>query len=154
MSSNPLEDKQIIFANIFIFYNRLQTACEKIQREITMKQWLMLAIASSIDGNKNLTKIGNLMGCSRQNIKKLANPLENKGFIVFEKRENNSLNIIITKKYYDYSKNMSSSHLRTLNLLFEKFNDEEIKEFMRYLKKLEDGLINVETYGETINERN
>lgn len=49
---------------------------------------------------------------------------------------------------------MSSSHLRTLNLLFEKFNDEEIKEFMRYLKKLEDGLINVETYGETINERN
>ena len=48
-----LEMKKYIFASLFINANRLQNACEKIQKEITMKQWLMLAIAST----NNMKKI-------------------------------------------------------------------------------------------------
>ena len=49
-----LEKQQFIFANIFIISNRLKTACEKIQTDITMKQWLMLAISSSTNEKKKL----------------------------------------------------------------------------------------------------
>ena len=52
MPMETLEKEQFIFANIFIISNRLKTACEKIQTDITMKQWLMLAISSSINEKK------------------------------------------------------------------------------------------------------
>ena len=64
--------EQAVFASIFILQNRLQTAGEKLQTEISMKQWLLLAMAECCPEPRTLTNIGELMGCSRQNIKKLA----------------------------------------------------------------------------------
>ena len=72
---------QAIFSSIFILQNRMQTAGEKLQTEIFLKQWLLLAMTACCPEPRTLTNIGNLMGCSRQNIKKLALTLEKKGFV-------------------------------------------------------------------------
>ena len=149
-----IEEKQMIFANIFILANRLQTACEKIQTDITIKQWLMLAIALNMNENRNLSQIGNMMGCSRQNIKKLAKPLEEKGYIKFIKGSKNSLNIEVTDKFFKYSNQMKAKHLETLTLLFKDFTDEEITQLFSLYNKLESGLASVEEYGEKLYEGN
>ena len=57
-----------LFCSIFIQQNRMQTACEKIQTDMSMKQWLMLAMLEQCPEPKTLTNVGKLMGCSRQNI--------------------------------------------------------------------------------------
>ena len=62
----------------------MQTAGEKLQTEISMKQWLLLAMTECCPEPRTLTNIGNLMGCSRQNVKKLALALEKKGFYADE----------------------------------------------------------------------
>lgn len=152
MEKELLTKKQMSFANIFIISNRLQTACEKIQSDITMKQWLMLAIASNMDGEKNLTRIGKLMGCSRQNVKRLAKPLEEKGYVRLVKGFQNSLNIEVAEKYMQYSHKMSDKHIKTLNLLFDEFNEKEIIDLFNLYKKLENGLAKVESFGETMHE--
>ena len=72
---------QAIFSSIFVLQNRMQTAGEKLQTEISMKQWLLLAMTECCPEPRTLTNVGNLMGCSRQNIKKLALALEKKGFV-------------------------------------------------------------------------
>lgn len=147
-----IKNEQFIFANIFIIANRLQTACEKIQKDITMKQWLMLAIASSGYDKQNLSEIGRLMGCSRQNVRKLANPLVEKDYIRLEKGENNSLNLKLTEKFQSYSKQMEERNLMTLNLLFESFSESELVEFASYIGKFHNGLKKVEEYGDKLNE--
>lgn len=152
MPMETLEKEQFIFANIFIISNRLKTACEKIQTDITMKQWLMLAISSSTNEKKSLTQIGKLMGCSRQNIKKLAQPLKNKGYINFLRGNNNSVQIVLTDKCYKYFETMNNSHLNTLNLLFRDFSDSDIQSFFVLLNKLESGLQEVEKHGDSTNE--
>ena len=147
-----IKNEQFIFANIFIIANRLQTACEKIQTDITMKQWLMLAIASSGNDKQNLSEIGRLMGCSRQNVRKLANPLVEKDYIRFEKGENNSLNLKLTEKFQSYPKQMEERNLMTLNLLFESFSESGLVEFASYIGKFHNGLKKVEEYGDKLNE--
>ena len=72
---------QAIFSSIFILQNRIQTAGEKIQTEISMKQWLLLAMTNYCKEPKTLTNVATLMGCSRQNVKKLSVALEKKGFV-------------------------------------------------------------------------
>ncbi len=98
--------KQAIFASIFVMQNKLQTTCDKLDPELTMKQWLLLAIADSVDETLTLTKLGELMGCSRQNVKKLAIALEKKGFIQIEQNEKDSRAIcLVTKdRVEEYSK--------------------------------------------------
>ena len=148
-----IDSKQYIFASIFILANRLQTACEKIQKDITMKQWLMLALISKTDSKQNLSDIGKIMGCSRQNVKKLARPLQEKGYIEFVRGDNNSLNIITTDKFDQYSKSMASRHSKSLELLFEEFSNEDLANIAKYFDKFFLTIENVEAYGEEINER-
>lgn len=82
----------------------MQTAGEKLQAEISMKQWFLLAMAERCPKPRTLTNVGNLMGCSRQNVKKLALALERKGFVHLLSSSNNSVLIeqlfSLYKKFY------------------------------------------------------
>lgn len=149
-NKSPEDKCKIIFSGIFTFQNRLQTACEKIQTELTIKQWLLLAIVSNTPEPQNLTNIGRIMGCSRQNIKKLALSLEEKSYINFIKGENNSLYIVLTEKFEKYSDQLAFRHSETLRLLFSKFNSKEINELFNLFYKLFLGLDEVEKFSEEL----
>ncbi len=140
---------QAIFSSIFIQKNRLQTACEKIQGEISMKQWLLLAMLECCPKPKTLTNVGRLMGCSRQNVKKLANILEKKRYLTMTSGSNNSICLDKTNKVEAYSKEISNRRQDTLDLLFLDFTEEEIRELFKYIKKLYAGIERVEDYSDT-----
>lgn len=141
---------QAIFSSIFVLQNRMQTAGEKLQTQISMKQWLLLAMAASCPEPRTLTNVGNLMGCSRQNIKKLALALEKKGFIRLLSGSNNSVRIELTEKVQQYSEEVGLRHLQSLKLLFEDFSEEEIETLFRLYGKLYAGMGRVEKYAEKI----
>ena len=141
---------QAIFSSIFVLQNRMQTAGEKLQTEISMKQWLLLAMAECCPKPRTLTNIGNLMGCSRQNIKKLALALEKKGFVRLLLGGNNSVCIELTDKVNEYAKEMGERHLQSLKLLFADFNEDEIEQLFYLYTKLYMGVERVEKYVEEL----
>ena len=141
---------QAIFASIFVLQNRMQTAGEKIQKQVTMKQWLLLAMIQSCPEPRTLTNLGELMGCSRQNIKKIAVSLEKIGFVRFENGKGNALLVTSTDAIQKYAVEMVESHSKTLELLFSEFNDDEITELFRLYKKLFIGIDKIEAYAEEI----
>ena len=143
---------QAIFSSIFVLQNRVQTAGEKLQTEISMKQWLLLAMAECCPEPRTLTNIGNLMGCSRQNIKKLALTLEKKGFVRLLLGANNSVCIELTDKVNTYAQEMGARHLQALTLLFADFSADEIEQLFRLYAKLYAGVERVEQYAEGLAE--
>jgi len=95
---------------------------------------------------KTLTNVGNLMGCSRQNVKNLAIALQKKGFVNFIYGKNNSVIIEITEQANEYLSSMAKYHTEVLNLLFSKFTGKEIVKFFNLQNKLLDGLGRVEKH--------
>lgn len=148
---DKLHRMQAIFSSIFVLQNRLQTAGEKLENEISMKQWLLLAMTEASTGPATLTNIGRLMGCSRQNVKRLALALEKKGFVRLLSGANNSVCIELTDKVNDYAEEMDEIHLQALDLLFSDFNEEEIEQLFCLYTKLYIGLERVEKYAEELN---
>lgn len=147
---DTLHRMQAIFSSIFVMQNRIQTAGEKLQTEISMKQWLLLAMTECCPQPRTLTSVGNLMGCSRQNIKKLALSLEKKGFITLISGSNNSVCIELTDKVSNYSKEMNEQHLQSLKLLFLDFSENEIEQLFKLYSKLYAGIERVEKYAEDL----
>lgn len=141
---------QAIFSSIFVLQNRMQTAGEKIQTQISMKQWLLLAMTACCPEPRTLTNVGNLMGCSRQNIKKLALALEKKGFVRLLLGGNNSVHIELTDKAGKYAEEMGERHLQSLKLLFSDFSEDEIKLLFQLYAKLYTGMERVEEYVEEL----
>lgn len=146
------EDKRrmAIFASIFIQQNKLQTACDKLDAEITMKQWLLLAMAGTSKEPKTLTQLGELMGCSRQNVKKLALSLEKKGFLKVEQNpaDSRAVCLLLDEKMKAYTGRVGVQQMKVLELLFADFSDEELCQLYDGVMKLYHGLERVETYVE------
>lgn len=139
-----------LFCSIFIQQNRMQTACEKIQTDMSMKQWLLLAMLEQCPEPKTLTNVGKCMGCSRQNIKKLAAALEKKGYLTMTEGANNAVCLEETEKVAAYSAQMENRRSQVLQLLFADFSEEEIAQFYALHRKLYAGIERVEEYAKTV----
>lgn len=141
--------EQMIFASIFIHQNKMQTACDKLDSEITMKQWLLLAVVSTFDTPMSLSQIGEIMGCSRQNVKKLSDSLQKKGYVKYESN-NRSTFILVEDKMKKYINKVGDMQENVLKILFEDFSSEEIKQYFNLVIKLYSGIEKVENYANEI----
>ena len=141
--------EKMIFASIFIHQNKMQTACDKLDPEITMKQWLLLTVVSTFDEPMSLSKIGEIMGCSRQNVKKLADSLQKKGYVKYESN-NRSTFILVEDKMKEYISRVGNMQENVLKILFEDFSYEEIKQYFNLVTKLYSGIKKVEDYTDEI----
>ena len=141
---SAITQMQAIFASIFVLQNRIQTAYEKDQDELTMKQWLMLAMIMVCPEPHTLTNVGSYMGCSRQNTKQLAMALSKKGYVRLVLGAQNSVNVELTEKVAEYEKKMGHRSDKVLRLLFSDFNENEISQFYHLYKKLHTGVERLE----------
>lgn len=108
----------------------------------------MLAMMKACEGNKTLTDVGRLMGCSRQNVKNLAVALNKKGFVEFVYGANNSVMLEITEKANEYLSSMTERHCEVLSRLFSSFSEKEIDMLFELNDKLLNGLEQVEKYAD------
>ncbi len=148
LGTDTLWKKRLIFSAIFIEANKLQTAFDRSNEEISSKQWLLLAIASSFPEPPTLTAVGELMGCSRQNVKKIAVILEKKDYLTLNNDLNDkrSLCIEMSEKYKMLSAKMELETDDVMKHLFGEFTDEQIDELFAGILKLSKGIESLDKY--------
>ncbi len=135
-----------VFSTLFIAGNKLQTLFDSRIPEISLKQFMLLSVARQSHEPLTFTQLGNILGCSRQNIKKLADVLMKKGFITIQQSPNDTRAMCIspTKKADDFFQNEFSQYQEELKYLFEVYTDEEIKTLSVLMSKLYAGIENLE----------
>ncbi len=145
--SNTTENqRKAIFNTLFIAGNKLQTLFDKNIPEVSLKQFMLLSIVRQSKEPLTFTQLGNLLGCSRQNIKKLADVLMKKSFITIQQSpfDTRALCICPTEKVNDYFLNDFSEYQEELKYLFEVYSDKEIETLFVLLSKLYAGIENLE----------
>ena len=81
------QQEKAIFSTLFILGNRLQTIFDERIPDITLKQFMLLSLIRQADTQMTFTQLGSMMGCSRQNVKKLAAVLERNGYVTIKKKQ-------------------------------------------------------------------
>ena len=145
-SSSTDNQRKAIFSTIFIAGNKLQTLFDKNIPQLSLKQFMLLAIVRQSKEQMTFTQLGNILGCSRQNIKKLAEILEKKGFITIQQssQDPRAMSIFPTAKVEQYFEHDFSQYQEELKYLFEVYTDEEVETLFVLLSKLYAGIENLE----------
>lgn len=145
-SDTTENQRKAIFSTLFIAGNKLQTLFDNHIPEVSLKQFMLLSIVRQSNGQLTFTQLGNMLGCSRQNIKKLADILMKKGFITIRQSPHDARAMCIspTEKVNAYFQNEFSQYQEELKYLFEVYTDEEIKTLFTLLSKLYAGIENLE----------
>lgn len=145
--SNSTENQsKAIFSTLFIAGNKLQTIFDNHIPEVSLKQFMLLSIVRQSKEQLTLTQLGSLLGCSRQNVKKIADILEKKGFIAIQQSSHDTRVCCIcpTEKANDYFENNFLEYQTELKYLFEVYTEEEIETLFNLLLKLYAGIKNLE----------
>lgn len=134
-----LEKEKFIFGCIFLFANKLQTIGDRFDKDITMKQWLLIiCILNSKEGPPTLSEAGEFMGCSRQNVKKLALNLEAKGLIDIntDSKDTRSVKLTITEKCVAFFKKRENSENAFIAELFKDLSKSDVNNLYIAFSKL------------------
>lgn len=145
-SSSTENRRKAIFSTLFIAGNKLQTLFDNHIPEVSLKQFMLLSVVRQSKEPLTFTRLGNLLGCSRQNIKKLADVLMKKGFITVQQSPNDTraMCICLTEKGHNYFANDFAQYQDELKYLFEVYTDEETETLFFLLTKLYAGIENLE----------
>lgn len=145
-SGTTEKQRKAIFSSLFIVGNKLQTIFDNHIPQISLKQFMLLSIVRQSKEPLTFTQLGNILGCSRQNIKKLAEILEKKGFVIMQKspHDTRAMCICPTDKVNDFFENDFLKYQEELQYLFEVYTDEEIETLFILLSKMYAGIENLE----------
>ncbi len=145
-SSSTENQRKAIFSTLFIAGNKLQTLFDNHIPEVSLKQFMLLSIVRQSKEHLTFTQLGNLLGCSRQNIKKLADILAKKGFITIQQspHDTRAMCICPTEKVSSYFTDDFLEYQEEMKYLFEVYTDQEIETLFILLSKLYAGIENLE----------
>lgn len=145
-SGTTENQRKAIFSTLFIAGNKLQTLFDNHIPEVSLKQFMLLSIVRQSKERLTFTQLGNLLGCSRQNVKKLADVLMKKGFITIQQspHDTRAMCICPTEKVNDFFQNDFSEYQEELKYLFEIYTNKEIETLFILLSKLYTGIENLE----------
>lgn len=145
-SSSTENQRKAIFSTLFIAANKLQTIFDNRIPEVSLKQFMLLSIIRQSEEPLTLTQLGELLGCSRQNIKKLAAVLEKKRFVAIQQSPHDPRAIWIrpTENVNAFFVNDFTEYQEELKYLFEVYTDKEIETLFLLLTKLYAGIENLE----------
>lgn len=147
-SSRELQVKAI-FSSLFIVGNKLQTFFDNDASEVTLKQFMLLTMIHQSKKPLTFTQLGSLLGCSRQNIKKIAQVLEQKGYVNIKKSEIDSRASCLepTKKMNSYFDEVALLHTKQLQGIFCLYSDEEIEQLFSLFMKMHQSMEFIEKGG-------
>lgn len=146
-SSSTEKQQRLIFNSLFIITNKLQTIFDNHIPELSLKQFLLLSTVRQSEAPLTFTQLGELLGCSRQNIKKIADVLMKKGFITIEKSpaDPRAMYICPTEKADTYFQTDFPEYQGELKYLFNDYTADEVKTLFTLLSMLYKGIEHFET---------
>lgn len=142
-----LNQRDYIFGAIFALSNRLQIIGDCVNPGMTIKQWLFLAmISKSGSDNPALSEIAAIMGCSHQNVKKMAVILEKNGFVTMRRDSSDArvTRVSLTEQCGEYFKKHSMRDMEFIDALFEGFSAQDTANLFNGLKKIENNIVKIE----------
>ena len=131
--------KNSILTRIFVLANKIQSVGDALGPAITMKQFQLLdALSKSEKTALTLTELADVVGSSRQNVKKMSLILEKQGYLLMSKDASDAriLRVALTEKSADCLRERTQRDKEFIDDLFEGFDDKAIKSMTKNCDRL------------------
>ena len=141
------EHKGKIFASLFIIANRLQVLGDRLDPDVTVKQWLLIAIMyKSQPRIFSVKEIAGIIGVSHQNVMQMVRTLEKKGFvqISIDDSDRRFKRIGLTARCQEYFAGREDRELAFLHDLFDGFSADDLRHFTALIDQFISNIVKME----------
>ncbi len=142
MNINHYNEEYAIYGMLFSLSNRIQTLGDKAFSDITMKQhFLMVALELFIEP-PSLKQMGELIGCSYQNVKRMASQLEKNRYLIIQQDrvDKRKLLLVSTGKMKQVAEESKEASIKFLISLYQDITRDDLKVTLATLKKMDQNI--------------
>ena len=130
---------QQAYATLFSVLNKIQIRGDEYFEDLTSRQFMtIVAILHLPEDETTINNIAKKLGTSKQNMNRLINSIEKKGYLLTEpsKRDRRAVNVKITNLGKRIMEECAEKAIYFMADLFKEFTTEEIETLWNLLKKL------------------
>lgn len=138
MRLQGIDEKYAIYGMLFSLSNRIQTIGDKEFEDITLKQQFLMVALDLFEQPPTLKEMGELIGCSYQNVKRMAQHLQKAGYleIVQDEKDRRKLLLMNTGKIAKIAEEKEEAAISFMENLYKEIEKEDLEITLRTLKKM------------------
>ena len=151
-AGTPEGRMRAIFNALFTICNRLQALFDSRIPDVTLRQFMLLSALRQAGRPLTLTQLGGLLGCSRQNARKVADALARGGYVELTRSADDAraLCAALTAQAQRFFEREAARCCAELDALFASYTEPELAELFRLTVKLCTGVDALEARGERL----
>ena len=138
-----IDEQFMLYGMIFSLCNRIQTIGDGQFEDITMKQHFLMVVLSIMgEEAPTLKETGEVMGCSYQNVKRMALQLEKKGYlkIIQDEKDKRKQRLVMTEKMVRFGEAKKAATKVFMQTMYRGIEKEEISRTIKILTKINHNL--------------
>ncbi|WP_092561049.1 MarR family winged helix-turn-helix transcriptional regulator [Anaeromicropila populeti] len=142
MNISSVSEEYGIYGMLFSLSNRIQTIGDKEFDDITMKQHFMMIALEMFEQPPALTEMGAVIGCSYQNVKRMAEHLQKEQYLTIEKDGIDKRKLLLksTGKFEKMACDQREKTVKFMENLYRNITQKEMEITLRTLKKMDQNL--------------
>ncbi|OUC02598.1 MarR family transcriptional regulator [Bacillus thuringiensis serovar medellin] len=127
------------YATLFSVLNKIQIRGDEYFESLTSRQFMtIVAILHLPEDETTLNNIAKKLGTSKQNVNRLVNSIEKKGYLITQpsKRDRRAINVKITKSGMLAMEECGEKSMYFMAEIFKEFTTEDLETLWSLLKKI------------------
>ena len=143
MNFEGINEKFMIYGMLFSISNRIQTLGDTRFEDITMKQHFMMIVLDMLgESPPSLKEMSEIIGCSYQNVKRMAVALEKNGYlsIVTDSTDKRRLLLKSTGRFQQLAEVNREATDEFMDMMYRGITEENLKIVLQTLMKMEQNL--------------
>jgi len=141
----------------FSLNNRLQAEEDRFYKEMTFKQFFLLACMQLFgESHLSLHELSEAMGCSRQNARVIAQKLADSGYIKMrtDSKDRRKQRVSLTDSALQLRKRYENQDEKIMEMLFEGISDEQFNQMKAVFGTIENNLIKISDWCQANGDEN
>lgn len=139
MNIKGIDEQYGIYGMLFSLSNRIQTIGDKEFLNITMKQHFMMIVLDMFEHPPTLSEMGEVIGCSYQNVKRMAEALQKEDYLIIEKDSIDKRKLLLksTGKFQEMTSEQKFKTVEFMETLYKNIPREDLEVTLKTLKKMD-----------------
>ena len=143
ISLDGISDRLTLYGMLFAVSNRIQAIGDNQFDDMTMKQHFLMIVLGMIQPSRpTLNETARLVGCSYQNVKRMAAQLEKSGYvsIVPDTQDRRKQRLVASEKFTRVNAEKQAMADAFMNTLYRDIPDDDLRGAIRALRRMDENL--------------
>lgn len=142
MDFKKMDPRYLMYGSLSVLDNRIAALQSEEFTDLTMKQHFLLVSIGTFDDNPTLSDVSQLIGCSYQNVRKMAEQLQVKGYLTICKDEEDKrkLRLVPAEKLMNLTQDKQEVTQQFMDRMYRDISEDDLMTALSVILKMTENI--------------